>query len=886
MWELRYNISIIQNMSYLKNTMYLTIGLMELPLFDGSLRETLDLLGVDNMLNVLTSVLLEHQVLLYSEGESMCSMCSRVCSWSTKCSSTPKVSQCAHECTPGAPSTPLLRRWVNVLTSVLLEHQVLLYSEGESMCSMYSRVYSWSTKCSSTPKVSQCAQCAHECTPGAPSTPLLRRWVNVLNVLTSVLLEHQVLLYSEGESMCSMCSRVYSWSTKYSSTLKVSQCAHECTPGAPSATLLRRWVNVLNVLMSVLLEHQVLLYSEGESMCSMCSWVYSWSTKYSSTPKVSQCAQCAHECAPGAPSTSLLRRWVNVLTSVLLEHQVLLYSEGESMCSRVYSWSTKYSSTPKVSQCAHECTPGAPSAPLLRRWVNVLNVLTSVLLEHQVLLYSEGESMCSMCSRVGSWSTKCSSTPKVSQCAQCAHECTPGASSAPLLRRWVNVLMSVLLEHQVLLYSEGESMCSRVYSWSTKYTSTPKVSQCAHECTPGAPSTPLLRRWVNVLNVLTGVLLEHQVLLYSEGESMYSRVYSWSPKCSSTPKVSQCAHECTPGAPSTPLLRRWFNVLTSVLLEHQVLLYSEGESMCSMCSRVCSWSTKCSSTPKVSQCAHGCTPGAPSTPLLRRWVNVLTSVLLEPQVLLYSEGESLCSRVYSWSTKYSSTPKVSQCAHECTPGAPSTPLLRRWVNVLTSVLLEHQVLLYSEGESMCSRVYSWSTKCSSTPKVRKCAHECTPGAPSAPLLRRWVNVLNVLTSVLLEHQVLLYSEGESMYSMCSQVYSWSTEYSSTPKVSQYAQCAHECTPGASSAPLLRRWVNVLTSVLLEHQVLLYSEGESMCSMCSRVYSRSIKCSSTKKVSQCAHECTPGAPSTPPLRRWVNVLNVLTSVLPEHQVLLY
>ena len=78
---------------------------MELPLFDGCLRETLDLLGVDNVLNVLTSVLLEHQVLLYSEGESMCS---RVCSWSTKCSSTRKVSQCAHECAPGAPSAPLL----------------------------------------------------------------------------------------------------------------------------------------------------------------------------------------------------------------------------------------------------------------------------------------------------------------------------------------------------------------------------------------------------------------------------------------------------------------------------------------------------------------------------------------------------------------------------------------------------------------------------------------------------------------------------------------------------------------------------------------------------------------------------------------------------------
>ena len=107
MFELRYNISIIQNMFYLKSTMYLTIGLMELPLFDGSLRETLDLLGVDNMLNVLTSVLLEHQVLLYSEGESMYS---RVYSWSTKFSSTPKVSQCAHECTSGASSAPLLRR--------------------------------------------------------------------------------------------------------------------------------------------------------------------------------------------------------------------------------------------------------------------------------------------------------------------------------------------------------------------------------------------------------------------------------------------------------------------------------------------------------------------------------------------------------------------------------------------------------------------------------------------------------------------------------------------------------------------------------------------------------------------------------------------------------
>ncbi|KAI0236071.1 DENN domain-containing protein 5A [Lamellibrachia satsuma] len=42
-------------------------GIMELPLFDGSLRETLDLLGVDNLLSVLTSMLLEHQILLYSE---------------------------------------------------------------------------------------------------------------------------------------------------------------------------------------------------------------------------------------------------------------------------------------------------------------------------------------------------------------------------------------------------------------------------------------------------------------------------------------------------------------------------------------------------------------------------------------------------------------------------------------------------------------------------------------------------------------------------------------------------------------------------------------------------------------------------------------------------
>ena len=47
-----------------------SVGNMELPLFDGSLRETLDLLGVDNLLRLLTSILLEHQILLYSEGKS------------------------------------------------------------------------------------------------------------------------------------------------------------------------------------------------------------------------------------------------------------------------------------------------------------------------------------------------------------------------------------------------------------------------------------------------------------------------------------------------------------------------------------------------------------------------------------------------------------------------------------------------------------------------------------------------------------------------------------------------------------------------------------------------------------------------------------------------
>ena len=57
-------------LSQLAVVLLYSVGNMELPLFDGSLRETLDLLGVDNLLSVLTSLLLEHQILLYSEGKA------------------------------------------------------------------------------------------------------------------------------------------------------------------------------------------------------------------------------------------------------------------------------------------------------------------------------------------------------------------------------------------------------------------------------------------------------------------------------------------------------------------------------------------------------------------------------------------------------------------------------------------------------------------------------------------------------------------------------------------------------------------------------------------------------------------------------------------------
>ena len=137
------------------------VGIMELPLFDGSLRETLDLLGVDNLLSVLTSMLLEHQILLYSEGK-------------------PQHGRCVHKYALGAPNAPLLRR----------------YASTWSVC---SQVCSWSTNCSSTPKVS----------------------LNMVSVFTSMLLEHQMLLYSEGMP-------------------QHGQCVHKYALGAPNAPLLRR----------------------------------------------------------------------------------------------------------------------------------------------------------------------------------------------------------------------------------------------------------------------------------------------------------------------------------------------------------------------------------------------------------------------------------------------------------------------------------------------------------------------------------------------------------------------------------------------------------------------------------------------------------------------
>ena len=48
--------------------MYLS-GTNELPLFDFSLWDLVRLIGLDNLIHLFVSVLLEHQVLLYSAGK-------------------------------------------------------------------------------------------------------------------------------------------------------------------------------------------------------------------------------------------------------------------------------------------------------------------------------------------------------------------------------------------------------------------------------------------------------------------------------------------------------------------------------------------------------------------------------------------------------------------------------------------------------------------------------------------------------------------------------------------------------------------------------------------------------------------------------------------------
>ena len=53
----------------MKCAFLLTIGDTELPLFDYPLKHLFELLGVDNVLNIFTSVLLEHQVLFYCSGK-------------------------------------------------------------------------------------------------------------------------------------------------------------------------------------------------------------------------------------------------------------------------------------------------------------------------------------------------------------------------------------------------------------------------------------------------------------------------------------------------------------------------------------------------------------------------------------------------------------------------------------------------------------------------------------------------------------------------------------------------------------------------------------------------------------------------------------------------
>ncbi len=45
------------------------LGVIEMPLLDFHLRDMFHLLGVDNVLNLFSSILLERQVLLYSQGK-------------------------------------------------------------------------------------------------------------------------------------------------------------------------------------------------------------------------------------------------------------------------------------------------------------------------------------------------------------------------------------------------------------------------------------------------------------------------------------------------------------------------------------------------------------------------------------------------------------------------------------------------------------------------------------------------------------------------------------------------------------------------------------------------------------------------------------------------
>ena len=45
-------------------------GVTELPLHDYPLRDLFDRLGVENLIDLFTCVLLEKQILLYSQGES------------------------------------------------------------------------------------------------------------------------------------------------------------------------------------------------------------------------------------------------------------------------------------------------------------------------------------------------------------------------------------------------------------------------------------------------------------------------------------------------------------------------------------------------------------------------------------------------------------------------------------------------------------------------------------------------------------------------------------------------------------------------------------------------------------------------------------------------